>query len=101
MRSQGWYRLIYLAVPAALSILTSACAAVSETAAQRFALERWRACESLSPGAQLELIDLDGRIRFWHLGAWDRRVLLDCIGQMPPGGPILPEPIPLQQPRGV
>ena len=83
-----------------LALLAGACAAVHNTPAQDLAAERWRRCEARFPLARLDRIELDGRIWFWYVVLKDRADVRDCLQQLPPGEPALPEPVSLVTPRG-
>ncbi len=75
----------------AVGFLMVACSTVKNTPAQDEAWNRWTACRSQVPGAEIRNVQLDGRISFWANGAFQGRSMLDCLARAGTNGPALPE----------
>jgi len=82
---------------AALAVFLGACA-IANTPQQDLAYARWARCNVSS--AQLERVDLDGRITFRFTSATERREILQCLAEAGATGPPLPEPVGLRPPGG-
>ena len=81
----------------ALALLLAGCA-TANTPQQNLAYERWDRCAV--PRAQLERVELDGRITFMFLSSSDRQEVLDCLAAASRSGPPLPEPRTVRPPGG-
>ncbi len=79
------------------AVFLGACA-IANTAQQDLAYARWARCNVSS--AQLERVDLDGRITFRFTSATERREILQCLAEAGATGPPLPEPVGLRPPGG-
>jgi hypothetical protein len=82
---------------AGLALLLAGCA-TANTPQQELAYARWDRCAV--PRAQLERVDLDGRITFMFLTTSDRQEVLDCLAAASRSGPPLPEPRTVRPPGG-
>jgi len=71
-----------------LALALAACATVANTPQQNLAYERWAKCGG--PGAQLQRVDVDGRITFVADGS-ERPSVLQCLAEAGRTGPPLPE----------
>ena len=83
--------------------LTIAClalgaCAIANTAQQDLAYARWATCHA--PYAQLERVDIDGRITFLASNSATRQSVLDCLAGAAQTGPPLPEPIAIRPSGG-
>jgi len=74
-----------------LALALAACATVANTPQQNLAYERWAKCNA--PYAQLERVDLDGRITFLISNSSTRQEVVQCLAAAGQSGPRLPEPI--------
>jgi hypothetical protein len=72
--------------------------ASTNTPQQNLAYERWATCGPAF--AQLEGIDLDGRITFLYSDAAGRQQILRCLDEANRTGPPLPEPRGVRPPGG-
>ncbi len=84
----------------ALGFLMAACASVHNTPEQDLAWNRWAVCRSQISGADVRLVQLDGRISFWCDGIGDCFAMRDCLRQAGKDGPMLPEPLFDVRPKG-
>jgi hypothetical protein len=71
-----------------LALALAACA-IANTPQQNLAYERWARCKV--PFAQLERVDVDGRISFLFSGPPARQAVLQCLAEAGQTGPRLPE----------
>ena len=78
------------------ALVLVACA-VANSPQQDLAYARWAKCSA--PFAQLERVDLDGRITFGFTSATERREILQCLAEAGRTGSPLPEPVGVA-PRG-
>jgi hypothetical protein len=79
------------------ALVLGACA-IANTPQQDLAYTRWAKCNV--PFAQLERVDLDGRITFRFTSATERREILQCLAEAGRTGSPLPEPVGLRPPGG-
>src|SRR6266446_8465709 len=79
------------------AIFLGACA-IANTPQQDLAYARWAQCNASF--AQLERVDLDGRITFRFTNAAERREILQCLAEAGRTGPALPEPVGIRPPGG-
>ena len=82
---------------AVLALGLGACASTN-TPQQDLAYERWAMCGSAF--AQLEGVDLDGRITFFYSDAAGRQQILRCLDEAGRAGSPLPEPRGVRPPGG-
>jgi hypothetical protein len=82
---------------AALALVLGGCA-TANTPQQNLAYERWDRCSV--PRAQLDRVDLDGRITFQFNSTSDRQEVFDCLAAASRSGPALPEPRAVRPPGG-
>ena len=83
---------------AGLALVLGACASAN-TPQQNLAYERWAKCDP--PGAELQRIDLDGRITFVISNASTQAAVLGCLAEAGRGGPPLPAPVAIHPAGGV
>ncbi|HTO10422.1 MAG TPA: hypothetical protein VMQ51_02540 [Candidatus Binatia bacterium] len=81
-----------------LALSLAACASVANTPQQNLAYERWARCGG--PSAQLQRLDLDGRITFVAAGA-ERPRVIECLAEAGRTGPPLPAPVAIAPAGGV
>jgi hypothetical protein len=81
----------------ALSLALGACA-VANTPQQNLAYERWAKCNSAY--AQLERVDLDGRITVRISNESTRQEVFQCLAEAGRTGPPLPPPVFVRPPGG-
>ena len=79
------------------AVFLGACA-IANTPQQDLAYARWAQCNASF--AQLERVDLDGRITFRFTNAAERREILQCLAEAGRTGPSLPEPVGIRPPGG-
>jgi len=79
-----------------VTLLLGACA-IANTPQQDLAYTRWAQCNS---SAQLERVDLDGRITFRFTSPGGREEIAKCLAEAGRTGPPLPEPVGLGLPGG-
>ena len=73
-----------------VALVLGACASAN-TPAQNLAYDRWARCNV--PYAQLERVDLDGRITFLATNSSTRQEVVQCLVDAGRAGPPLPEPV--------
>ena len=76
---------------AAVACLALSACAMANTPQQNLAYERWARCNTAY--AQLERVDLDGRITFLSSNSSTRQSVLQCLADTGQAGPRLPEPV--------
>jgi len=79
------------------ALFLGACA-IANTPQQDLAYTRWAKCNV--PFAQLQRVDLDGRITFQFTSAPERQEILQCLAEAGRTGPSLPEPVGIRPPGG-
>ena len=82
---------------AGVALALVACASAN-TPQQNLAYDRWTRCNA--PYAQLERVDLDGRITFLTSNSSTREAVLQCLAEAGQAGPRLPEPLAVRPPGG-
>ena len=80
-----------------IALVLGACA-IANTPQQDLAYARWAKCNV--PFAQLQRVDLDGRITFQFTSAPERQEILQCFAEAGRTGPSLPEPVGIRPPGG-
>jgi hypothetical protein len=80
-----------------IALFLGACA-VMNTPRQDQAYARWAKCNA--PFAQLQRVDLDGRITFQFTNASERQEILQCLAEAGRTGPSLPAPEHVPLPGG-
>jgi hypothetical protein len=85
-----------LTAAAACTMILAACA-IANTPAQNLAYERWATCNL--PYAQLERVELDGRIIFLASSSSVQEDVFRCLAEAGRTGQPLPPPIAVR-PRG-
>jgi hypothetical protein len=73
-----------------LAFTLTACA-TANTPQQNLAYDRWAKCNA--PYAQLERVDLDGRITFLSSNSATREAVVHCLVEAGGAGPRLPDPV--------
>ena len=81
----------------AFALVLGACA-IANTPQQDLAYARWAQCNASF--AQLERVDLDGRITFRFSSAGGRQEIQQCLAEAGRTGPPLPEPVSVGPPGG-
>jgi len=99
LRRRGAATLLIVA-RGVLAVLAVGCASLANTPAQDLAWSRWAACRTQVTGAELNWIQLDGRIAFWYGGPSDGQAMLECLGRAAKDGPALPAPTSESRPSG-
>ena len=79
-----------------VALLLGACA-IANTPQQDLAYTRWAQCNST---AQLERVDLDGRITFRFTSPGSREEILRCLAEAYRTGQPLPTPVSVGLPGG-
>lgn len=79
-----------------VTLFLAACA-TANTPQQDLAYTRWAKCNS---SAQLERVDLDGRITFRFTSPGSREEILRCLAEAGRTGSSLPTPVSLGLPGG-
>jgi DNA-binding PucR family transcriptional regulator len=82
-----------VATGAAFLLSAAGCGSLANTPAQELALSHWTACHARVTGAELNAVQVDGRIAFWYSGAGEGQAMLECLRQADKTGAGLPEPI--------
>ena len=80
-----------------LALLLGSCA-IANTPQQDLAYARWAKCNVAF--AQLQRVDLDGRITFQFTNASERQQIRQCLADAGRTGPPLPEPVAAPLPGG-
>lgn len=79
------------------ALALGACA-TANTPRQDLAYTRWTQCNA--PFAQLQRVDLDGRITFQFTSASERQEILRCLAEAGRTGPPLPDAVGVRPPGG-
>lgn len=79
-----------------VTLFLGACA-IANTPQQNLAYTRWAQCNS---SAQLERVDLDGRITFRFTSPGSREEILGCLAEANRTGQPLPAPVSVGVPGG-
>jgi len=82
--------IVTILASSCLAVTLAACA-TANTPQQNLAYDRWTKCNA--PYAQLERVDLDGRIRFLSSNPSTRQAVLQCLAEASQAGPPLPAPL--------
>lgn len=85
-------------IPLAIAALVLTGCAIANTSQQELAYARWATCNA--PYAQLERVDIDGRITFLASNSATRQSVLDCLAGAGQTGPRLPEPVAIRPSGG-
>jgi len=80
------------------ALVLGACA-TANTPQENLAYDRWASCDT--PGAQLQRVDLDGRITFVISNASTQEAVLRCLAEAGRSGPPLPAPVAVHPAGGV
>jgi hypothetical protein len=89
-----------LILTAAVCLFAAGCGSLANTPEQDLARQRWAACSPQATGAQLNAVQVDGRISFWYNTGGDRQAALDCLHKAAKNGPMLPAPLAEPLPGG-
>jgi hypothetical protein len=80
-----------------MALFLGACA-VANTPQQDLAYARWAQCDT--PFAQLQWVDLDGRITFQFTNGSEREAILQCLSDAGRTGSPLPQAVSVPLPDG-
>jgi len=87
-------RLVGAAVLAALATSGTGCDYLRDTAAQKVAGRRFKACAAAVRDVRLDRIEPDGRIHFTYVSIDERDRLLRCLEEAGRDRERLPDPLP-------
>ena len=86
-------RLVPAGAILAVALAVTGCDYVRDTAEQKLAAERWRACAAPIRDVKLDRVDTDGRIHFTYVALHERDRALECLEAAGRSGVPLPPPV--------